>query len=172
MRRDHPRAGDTSITLADLRDEVLLLHPREANPGHYDAILELCAAAGFQPRLALRTLSLDLAQTPVAAGEAIAIVGESTLAGLPPDLAWVPLSPRTALEIALLVRDHDRPPVVERVLALAPELARGVGQRTMPPSSPPSRTPRSISPSDATRAVIVTSGRRVRSAPSSSGAVS
>ncbi len=127
MRRDHPRAGDTSIALADLRDEALLLHPREANPGHYDAILALCEAAGFQPRLALRMLSLDLAQTPVAAGEAIAIVGESTLAGLPPELAWVPLSPQTALEIALLVRDHDRPPVVERVLALAPELARELG---------------------------------------------
>jgi DNA-binding transcriptional LysR family regulator len=84
MRRDDPRAGATTIALADLRNETLLLHPRDANPGHYDAVVGLCAAAGFHPRLALRTLSLDLAQTPVAAGEAIAIVGESTLAGLPP----------------------------------------------------------------------------------------
>jgi DNA-binding transcriptional LysR family regulator len=127
MRRDHPRASDTSIALADLRDETLLLHPREANPGHYDAVVALCAGAGFQPRLALRTLSLDLAQTPVAAGEAIAIVGESTLAGLPPDLAWVPLSPHAPLEIALLVRDQDRSPVVERLLALAPEIAHELG---------------------------------------------
>jgi DNA-binding transcriptional LysR family regulator len=127
MRRDHPRAGAATVALTDLRDETLLLHPREANPGHYDAVRALCAAAGFQPRLALRTLSLDLAQTPVAAGQAIAIVGESTLAGLPPDLAWIPLAPETTLEIALLVRDHDRPPAVERVLSLAPAIVRELG---------------------------------------------
>jgi DNA-binding transcriptional LysR family regulator len=127
VRRDHPHADAATIAPADLRDETLLLHPREANPGHYDAVLELCAAAGFEPRLALRTLSLDLAHTPVAAGEAVAIVGESTLAGLPPELAWIPLSPPAALEIALLVRARDRPPLVERVLALAPEVAREFG---------------------------------------------
>jgi DNA-binding transcriptional LysR family regulator len=46
LRRDHPRAGAEAIAAADLRDETLLLHPREANPGHYDAVVELCAAAG------------------------------------------------------------------------------------------------------------------------------
>jgi DNA-binding transcriptional LysR family regulator len=124
LRRDHARAGAQAMELADLREETLLLHPREANPGHYDAVLELCAAAGFEPRLAVRTLSFDLAQTPVAAGEAVAIVGESTLAGLPPDLAWIPLTPPATLEIALLVRDRDRPPAVERLLAVAAEVAR------------------------------------------------
>jgi DNA-binding transcriptional LysR family regulator len=127
VRRDHPRAGAAAIAVADLRDETLLLHPREANPGHYDAILELCAAAGFEPALAVRTLSLDLAQTPIAAGAAVAIVGESTLAGLPPDLAWVPLSPPATVEVALLVRDRDRPPVVDRLLAIALDVARELG---------------------------------------------
>jgi DNA-binding transcriptional LysR family regulator len=127
LRRDDPRAGGAGIALADLRDRTLLLHPRAANPGHYDAVLELCAAAGFEPRLALRTLSLDLAQTPVAAGEAVAIVGESTLAGLPPDLAWIALSPAVTLEVALLVRNRDRPPVVDRVIALAADVADELG---------------------------------------------
>ena len=127
LRRDHPRAGADAIAVADLRDETLLLHPRDANPGHYDAVLELCAAAGFEPALAVRTLSLDLAQTPVAAGAAVAIVGESTLAGLPPDLDWIPLSPPATVEIALLARDRDRPPVVDRVLAVAVDVARELG---------------------------------------------
>jgi DNA-binding transcriptional LysR family regulator len=124
LRRDHPAAGAQAVALADLRDEPLLLHPREANPGHYDAVLELCATAGYEPRLAVRTLSFDLAQTPVAAGEAVAIVGESTLSGLPSDLAWIPLAPPATLEIALLVRDHDRAPAVERLLAVARDVAR------------------------------------------------
>jgi DNA-binding transcriptional LysR family regulator len=127
LRRDHPRADAEAIAVADLRDETLLLHPRAANAGHYDAILELCAAAGFEPDLAVRTLSFDLAQTPVAAGAAVAIVGESTLAGLPPDLAWVPLWPPATIDVALLVRDRDRPPAVDRVLAIALDVARELG---------------------------------------------
>jgi DNA-binding transcriptional LysR family regulator len=127
VRRDHPCAGADAIALSELRDETLLLHAREDNPGHYDAVLELCAAAGFEPSLAVRTLSFDLAQTPIAAGEAVAVVGESTLAGLPADLAWIPLSPAAALQTALLVRDRDRPPVVDRVLGVALEVARDLG---------------------------------------------
>jgi DNA-binding transcriptional LysR family regulator len=123
LRRDDPRADADAIALADVRDEPLLLHPRAANPGHYDAVLALCAAAGYEPALVLRTLSFDLAQTPVAAGDAVAIVGESTLAGLPSDLAWVPLAPPATLEIALLVRDKGRPPAVGRLLAAAAEVA-------------------------------------------------
>jgi hypothetical protein len=51
----------------------------------------------------------------------------ATLAGLPRDLAWIPLSPRAMVEIALLVRDRDRPPVVDRVLAIAIDVARELG---------------------------------------------
>ena len=107
LRRDDPRAGAPAIALADVRDEPLLLHPREANPGHYDAVLGLCARRASSPRSPAHA-ELDLAQTPVAAGEAVAIVGESTRAGLPADLAWVPLAPPAALEIALLVARRAR----------------------------------------------------------------
>jgi DNA-binding transcriptional LysR family regulator len=127
LRGDHPRAGADAVAVADLRDETLLMHPREDNPGHFDAVLELCTAAGYEPRLAVRTLSFDLAQTPVATGEAVAVVGESTLAGLPPDLVWIPLSPPALLEIALLVRERDRPPVVDRLLSVALDVARELG---------------------------------------------
>jgi DNA-binding transcriptional LysR family regulator len=102
LRDDHRLAAAEAIEASRLRDETLLLHPREANPGHFDAVLALCAAAGFEPRLALRALSFDLAHTPVAAGDAVAIVGESTQTGLPPDLAWRPLVPPVAFEVALL----------------------------------------------------------------------
>jgi DNA-binding transcriptional LysR family regulator len=127
LRRDHALADATTVALGDVAGETLLLHARDANPGHFDAVLALCATAGFEPALAERTLSLDLAQTPVAAGDAVAIVGESTLAGLPPDLAWVPLEPPATLEIALLARARDRPPVVDRVLAVAAEIAGELG---------------------------------------------
>ena len=127
LRADHPLAGAEAIALADVQDQTLLLHARDANPGHYDAVLGLCAAAGFTPRLALRELSFDLAQTPVAAGDAVAIVGESTRAGLPAGLTWLALMPPTAFEIALLVREGGRRPVVDRLLAAALDAARELG---------------------------------------------
>ena len=52
-----------------MANETLALHPRDANPGHYDAVLGLCREHGFEPRVVVRTLSFDLAYSPVAAQE-------------------------------------------------------------------------------------------------------
>jgi DNA-binding transcriptional LysR family regulator len=81
-------------------------------------------SAGYDtaPRL-LRAI----AQTPVAAGEAVAIVAESTRVGMPRELVWLPLSPPAALPVSLLVRALDRAPVVERVLALSEDVAAELG---------------------------------------------
>jgi DNA-binding transcriptional LysR family regulator len=127
LRRDHALAEAATAAIADLAGETLLLHAREANPGHFDAVLALYADAGYEPALAQRALSLDLAQTPVAAGAAVAIVGESTLAGLPPDLAWVPLEPKATLDVALLAPARDRSPAVDRMLDLAQIIADELG---------------------------------------------
>ena len=132
MRSDHPLAAADCVRLGDLREEAVLLHPREANPGHYDAVLALLHETGVQPRLELRDLSFDLAQTPVREGKAVAIVGESTLVGLPTDLVWLPLSPPAALEVRLLALGLDRAPAVERVLDTAEEIADEFGWREPP----------------------------------------
>ena len=127
LRRDHPLASGSEVGLADLAGATLLLHPREANPGHYDAVLGLFDGYGFEPRVLLRTLSFDLAYTPVLQGEAVVIVGESAGSlGLPDELCWRPLSPPARLEVALLARRHKRSPAVEKLLrssvAIADEL--------------------------------------------------
>jgi hypothetical protein len=114
--RGLPRGVEDCVRLSDLRDLAVLLHPREANPGHYDAVLELLRGAGVEPRLELRDVIFDVAQTPVHEGKAVAIVGESTLVGLPSELAWVPFCPSAALEVGLLARQLDRAPAVERLL--------------------------------------------------------
>jgi DNA-binding transcriptional LysR family regulator len=124
----HPLAGAEHARLSDLADPVLL-HPREANPGHYDAVVALIGDAPVE----LRDVSFDLAQTPVAEGRAVAIVGESTRVGLAADLAWVPLEPPVALPIKLLARRLDRPPAVERLLAAAEEIAAELGWRAAMP---------------------------------------
>jgi DNA-binding transcriptional LysR family regulator len=127
LRRDHALAAGTAVALADLGDAAVLLHPRAANPGHYDAVLALCRAAGVEPRVLERSAALDLAQTPVVEGRAVAIVGESSRTVLPPELTWVALSPPAALDVALVARARDRSPALERLLATAADAAAALG---------------------------------------------
>jgi DNA-binding transcriptional LysR family regulator len=134
VHESQPLAAQEHAQLSDLRDETVLIHPREANPGHYDAVVGLLREAGIEPRLKLRGLSFDLAQTPVLQGSAVALVGESSCVGLPDELRWVPLAPRAALDVRLVARQSARPPVVDRLLDVAEALADGFGWREPPPA--------------------------------------
>jgi DNA-binding transcriptional LysR family regulator len=127
LRRDHPLAARSSVALADLAGETLLLHPREANAGHYDAVLELCRDRGVEPRILLRALTFDLRYSPIMQGEAVAIVGESTTSGLPAELCWVSLSPPANFEVSLVARGHGRSPAVDRILDDAAEISEDLG---------------------------------------------
>jgi DNA-binding transcriptional LysR family regulator len=131
LRDDHRLAGRADVSLPEVAGEFLLMHAREANPGHYDALLDLCRDGGLaEPKIVLRTLSFDLAYTPVARGEAIAIVAESSTHGLPGDLRWLPLSPPAHLDVALIAAAcGERAPSVERTRAAALEIAEEFGWR-------------------------------------------
>jgi hypothetical protein len=74
-------------------------------------------------------MTVDLQQTPVLDGRAVAIVGESSRAALPPGLTWVPLHGRAALEVRLLARSLNRTPAVNRFLATAQAIADDLGWR-------------------------------------------
>jgi DNA-binding transcriptional LysR family regulator len=124
LRRDHALAGRAAVAVVELAGEPLLMHAREANPGHYDAVLALFRDQGVEPRVVLRTLTFDLAYTPVASGEAVAIVGESSRLGLPDELCWVPLRPEAAFAVTLVARRHKRSPAVARLLETATDIAR------------------------------------------------
>ncbi|HEX3615200.1 MAG TPA: LysR substrate-binding domain-containing protein [Solirubrobacteraceae bacterium] len=123
LRRDHRLATSSCVPLTELAHEILLLHSREANPGHYDAVVDACTAQGFHPKILLRTISFDLAHSPVVDGQGIAIMGESSQSGLSDDLVWLPLSPDIAFDVSLLTRRHRHSPAVERLLAAAGEIA-------------------------------------------------
>jgi DNA-binding transcriptional LysR family regulator len=127
LRRDHRLASRPALTVTDLADETLLLHPREANPCHYDAVLELCRENGVEPRILLRTLSFDLRYSPIVQGDAVSIVGVSTISGLPEELCWVALSPPACFEVSLIARPHNRSPAVSRILDAAVAVAQDLG---------------------------------------------
>ncbi len=127
LRRDHRLSSGAGVNLADLADETLLLHPRDANPGHYDAVLELCRGEDVEPRVMLRTLTFDLTYGPILRGEAVAIIGESSRLDLPEELCWLPLSPAVSFEVSLLARSHSRSPAVDRMLDAATGVADALG---------------------------------------------
>ncbi|MFB4299659.1 LysR family transcriptional regulator [Actinomadura sp. NTSP31] len=127
MHDAHPLAGHDRIDVAALADETVLIHPREANPGHHDAIIAIFDRAGFAPNLRRRQL-FDAAHTPVAQGRAVSIVGASALPGLPAGLTWRPLTPTTGIEIHLLTRgDTHHRPALAHLLRTVAEITRSHG---------------------------------------------
>jgi DNA-binding transcriptional LysR family regulator len=127
LRTDHRLASNATVGLADLAGETLLLHPREANPGHYDAVLGACRAQGVEPRVLLRTMSFDLTYGPILRAEAVAIVGESSGSDLPEELSWRPLSPPVCFEVSALTRSHTRSPAADRMLGALTGVADALG---------------------------------------------
>ena len=51
LSKRHHLAGASSIPLADLEHETILLFPRELAPAYYDRIMLTCEQAGFQPHV-------------------------------------------------------------------------------------------------------------------------
>jgi DNA-binding transcriptional LysR family regulator len=51
LGKRHRLAHASSISLADLDQERILLFPRELAPAYYDRIMEACEQAGFQPQV-------------------------------------------------------------------------------------------------------------------------
>jgi DNA-binding transcriptional LysR family regulator len=129
LRRDDPRAAGERICLDEIADMPFLMHARDANPGHYDAVLGVFRDRGVEPDVMHRKVTLDLALTPLVAGEAVALAGESARLGLPGDLVWLPLDPPTAFETRLLARAGGTNPAAERLLAAAEEVADELGWR-------------------------------------------
>jgi DNA-binding transcriptional LysR family regulator len=51
LSKRHRLANASSILLADLEHETLLLFPRELAPAYYDRVISACEQAGFQPHV-------------------------------------------------------------------------------------------------------------------------
>ncbi|SEL30489.1 LysR substrate-binding domain-containing protein [Streptacidiphilus jiangxiensis] len=49
--KDHRLADSDPVEIADLREESLLLFPRELAPGYYDRVVSACERSGFHPHI-------------------------------------------------------------------------------------------------------------------------
>lgn len=109
MTNDHPLALERAIRISDLRDQPLIMYPRESGIGLYWQVLRLCAAAGFQPQIVREVQELSTIIGLVDAGVGIAIVPADTRSIHLRGVAYVPLRDKDAFSTLFLAfRERDR----------------------------------------------------------------
>ena len=116
LAEDHRLAGAPTVPLAALDGTTIVIHPRIANPGRYDAIVAACKAAGIEPDLSQPLLAFDPTHAMVRGTDRVTIVSDPGGA-LPPGLVWRPMSPVFALDVRLVTPLIPAGPVVDLLQA-------------------------------------------------------
>lgn len=138
---DGPLAARTSLTLADLAPEVLLVNTVSgtATPALWPP--------GTGPARTMTVTNTDDWLTAIAAAHGVGVTGTSTAAVHPhPGVAYVPLTDAPPLQVFLAWRAGASHPALRQLAALARELASDApGGAATPPdrTAPPDRTGRS-----------------------------
>ena len=115
----HRLASRAEVSVGDLEGEPLIL-PRRATPaGRFRAVVEqLCAQAGFAPRVAYELDDLPAAQAFVAAGVGVVLMHGLALATVPAGATIRPLAerPSGSRTIEALAPAGARPAIADDVL--------------------------------------------------------
>ena len=109
LQQDHPLARRPSLSLSQLKAEPFVTYPREAGTGLYWQILDICAHAGFRPRVAREVLEPSTIVGLVAAGVGVAIVPDGIQCIQLNGAVFRPLSDITAYSAVYLARRQDDP---------------------------------------------------------------
>jgi DNA-binding transcriptional LysR family regulator len=121
VRPDH-RFADRRVHIKQLADESLVLCDRRANPPLFDAVLDLCAAEGFTPRIVNTSPTWSGVLTLVEAGEGVALVPAGVRHLRAKGLAFSELTPNTlSLGLAVAWNPTNHSAALEDFLALLRE---------------------------------------------------
>jgi DNA-binding transcriptional LysR family regulator len=123
----HRLARRDAVSIAELEAEPLILPRRDTPAGRFRSVVEqLCAQAGFEPRVAYELDDLPAVQAFVATGIALVLMHGLILATLPPGAAARPLAERPAgsRTVEALAPAAARTPVVDELLDRLAEAAR------------------------------------------------
>jgi DNA-binding transcriptional LysR family regulator len=127
----HRLARREAVSISDLEGEPLILPRRETPAGRFRSLVEqLCAEAGFAPRVSYELDDLPAVQKFVAAGIALVPMHGLTLATLPPGATARPLAeqPAGSRTVDTLAPAAGSMPVVDELLGRLASAA--VGYRT------------------------------------------
>ncbi|GAB5894563.1 LysR substrate-binding domain-containing protein [Mycolicibacterium mageritense] len=122
---NHSLAGQTELTVAALRDEEFVVHAGHGRSTMSNLVENICADAGFVPRVRQEVSETSTLVTLVAAGLGVAIVPDPTAALDIAGVRYVPLAP-AALGIDLVAAGAQRSPLIDNVLAVLRDVAHRV----------------------------------------------
>jgi DNA-binding transcriptional LysR family regulator len=128
----HRLARRDAVSIIDLEGEPLILPRRDTPAGRFRSVVEqLCAEAGFAPRVAYELDDLPAVQAFVAAGIALVPMHGLTLTTVPAGATTRPLAERPAGSRAIeaLAPTATRTPLVDDLLGLLVESARSYSAR-------------------------------------------
>jgi DNA-binding transcriptional LysR family regulator len=128
----HRLARLDAVSITDLDGEPLILPRRDTPAGRFRlAVEQLCAEAGFAPRVAYELDDLPAVQAFVAAGIALVPMHGLTLTTVPAGATTRPLAERPAGSrvVEALASTATRTPLVDDLLGLLGESARSYSPR-------------------------------------------
>ena len=119
MRSDHPLASARRApSIADLRDEPFVLYGSDYGAGFNEHLEELCANAGFTPRVVQEAAGLTTLLGLVAVGMGITIITRSLAALHPDNIMFRELDDRQALSSLWMIRRKDLSTATRRFVDL------------------------------------------------------
>lgn len=119
----HALRHQPQVSLQSLIGESFILFPRPLAPGLYDQIISLCQQAKFSPNVVQEAIQMQTIVSLVAAEIGIAIVPISLQNLQRTGVIYKPLQePTPKAEIALMWRQNERSPLVQRLLEIVQQI--------------------------------------------------
>ncbi|MBX3739582.1 MAG: LysR family transcriptional regulator [Akkermansiaceae bacterium] len=102
----HPLAGNRTVALPALAEESFVAISRASAPAFADKVRDLCAAAGFRPRIVLESTRAQAVALMVSAGSGIALLPDTPAALVKPSARAVPLRPGVKIRHVFACRER------------------------------------------------------------------
>lgn len=119
LPKGHPLHRSSSIALASLAKEKIILTPRALNGGLHDSIIAACQHAGFDPVLGQEAPSIVAVIPMVAAGYGVSLVPQSLSRIRLNGVIYLPIrGHRPAAPISLAHRRDERSPTVRNLVSI------------------------------------------------------
>ena len=120
LPKRHPAAARKEIDLATLKDDPFLLFPREVAPTIYDAVVDACRKAGFEPIIGQAAPHFISIVNLVAAELGVSIIPESMTQVRVTGIVYRQISGRVpTTRLALAYRRGETSPVVRNFITRA-----------------------------------------------------
>jgi DNA-binding transcriptional LysR family regulator len=140
----HPLARRARVRIADLKADSMILFPRRIAPGYHDLLVGVCRRAGFTPRVAHETESIQTNIGLVAAGLGVSLLPAAIRNLQRAGVAYRPLAPPVPhVEMAVAYARDDRSPTLRGFLHVVRESGVGGGRRA---AAPLPRRPGAVTP--------------------------